>query len=223
MLILRRFPAHPAVAGTACSPISMACPSILLAAEPGSEPEPSRGAPTTGAPRRSQDDQPPRLDPVHRPVVPELHPDGAGLVPASRRQRTRPAVVRPGEAALGRQRGARPGLRPLGAARDGPRRSVARGHRDPPGLSRARRARPAPERGRDHLARSRSDRPFGQSQDRRVGPGQGSLDPTRGGAQAGARGILPGQPDRRSQARRREGRALRPARGADVSIRRLPR
>src|SRR5262249_18416155 len=69
--------------------------------------------------RAGQDHHPPRLDPVHRPVVPELLAHGARLLPARRRHRSFAAIVRAAEAPPRRARAAGAGIQPLGAARDG--------------------------------------------------------------------------------------------------------
>ncbi len=54
------------------------------------------------------------VDPVHRPVVPQLHPDGARLVPRSRDRRAFPAIVPGAEAAIRpeRSRSSRPSISP---------------------------------------------------------------------------------------------------------------
>ncbi len=83
--------------------------------------------------RGSPGSQPAALDPVHRAVVSQLHPDGARFVPSSGGRRACPSIVRAPEAAVRRPRATGPRLQPFRAAGDDHRRPEPRDRRHPQG------------------------------------------------------------------------------------------
>ena len=164
--------------------------------------------------------QPAAVDPVHRPLVPQLHPDGTRLVPPSRDRRARAAVVRAAQASLRRERRALAAAFNLTAT---PATIIVAPNRD---IVAVHQGYLGPEELDALPARLPGAVPChalnGTSRRRDRQPGREAEDNGRKGNESTDRRalwFLPGQPGRRTKTGQGTERVFRRAPGPDLSIR----